>query len=73
MKLNGLAAQSSLKSLGLPEQQSNKHKRENLSKPNNANGILDVGANANSETINAKTHVVKDFVLNVCRQDTTNG
>jgi len=72
MKLNSLVAQSSLKSLGLLEQQSNRHECENLGKPNNANRILNASVNANSKTINAKTHVVKDSVSNVCKQDTTN-
>jgi hypothetical protein len=31
-----------------------------------------VDVNTNNETINAKTHVVKDFVTNVSRQDITN-
>jgi hypothetical protein len=68
---DGSAAQSSRESPGLPEQQSDGHDRENSGEPNDANGILDAGADADDETINAETHVVEDSVSNVSGQDAT--
>jgi hypothetical protein len=51
---------------------SNRYKHANKSKLNYLNRILNVNVNTNSETINAKTYIVKDSVTNVSRQDITN-
>jgi hypothetical protein len=69
---NDSVAQSSREPLGLPESHSDRHEHANKGEPNHLNGILEADVNADGETINAETYVVKDSATNVSGQDATN-